>query len=128
VFKKASSIFIVVAIIFFPKCPLCWLAYFSFASAIGLTIPYSPWALPILYVFLVVLTVSVYFKSKTYKIQSVGILALGISVLYGQQFLSFTHPAINGLAFSILLCGIFLEPILIRRKKRINISNTKIYK
>jgi mercuric ion transport protein len=125
--RKMSYVLVALAIIFFPKCPFCWLAYFSFASAVGLTIPYSPWALPLLYALLIILTIAVYFKCKVYKLQSVALLTLGIALLTSKGQIPLPETVIQAAAFSILLTGIFLEPILLRLKKRFDIEKTRMY-
>jgi protein SCO1/2 len=39
----AGSIIPGILLAFFPKCAVCWAAYFSVFSSMGIGIPYSPW-------------------------------------------------------------------------------------
>ncbi|MEO6914942.1 MAG: SCO family protein [Chitinophagaceae bacterium] len=57
-FKNVSSAFLSLAIIFFPKCPFCWAAYFSFLGISNISLfQYSRWLMPVL---VVLLTVNLY--------------------------------------------------------------------
>ncbi|SHM58111.1 hypothetical protein SAMN05444266_10973 [Chitinophaga jiangningensis] len=51
--RSVPSILLSILIAFFPKCPVCWAVYMSMFGSIGLAkLPYMPWLLPILAVFL----------------------------------------------------------------------------
>ena len=64
-FKNLSSVMIGFGIAFFPKCPLCWAAYMTLFSALGLeTIPYQPWMLPAMIALLFVNIAVLFFRSK----------------------------------------------------------------
>ena len=64
--KNVANIALGIGIVFFPKCPLCWIAYMSLFSAIGLeiSISYQPWVLPILIALLVINLGVLYYKAK----------------------------------------------------------------
>ena len=49
--------------VFFPKCPVCWAAYFSVCGVAGLKqIPYSPWLHPVLVVVMLINLASVWLR------------------------------------------------------------------
>ena len=51
--KALPSIFTSILIAFFPKCPVCWAVYMSMFGSLGLArLPYMPWLLPVLLLFL----------------------------------------------------------------------------
>jgi hypothetical protein len=51
--RSLPSIATGILIAFFPKCPMCWAVYMSMFGSLGLTpLPYMPWLLPVLLVFL----------------------------------------------------------------------------
>ena len=63
--KNISSVLLGLGIVFFPKCPLCWVAYMTLFSAAGIeTIPYQPWVLPLLMLLLVVNMGVLFLKAK----------------------------------------------------------------
>jgi hypothetical protein len=51
--RTVPSILVSILIAFFPKCPMCWAVYMSMFGSIGIAkLPYMPWLLPVLLVFL----------------------------------------------------------------------------
>ncbi|MEL6660166.1 MAG: hypothetical protein AAFY48_18985 [Bacteroidota bacterium] len=51
--RAVFSFLLSLGVAFFPKCPICWMAYMSLFSAFGLeAIPYQPWMLPVMGVLL----------------------------------------------------------------------------
>lgn len=51
--KALPSFMVSILIAFFPKCPVCWAVYMSMFGSLGLSrLPYMPWLLPVLFVFL----------------------------------------------------------------------------
>ncbi|MBV7530783.1 hypothetical protein [Chitinophaga sp. sic0106] len=53
--RSVPSILLGILIAFFPKCPMCWAVYMSMFGSIGLAkLPYMPWLLPVLSVFLLI--------------------------------------------------------------------------
>lgn len=53
--RSLPSLLTSVLIAFFPKCPMCWAVYMSMFGSLGLArLPYMPWLLPVLLVFLAV--------------------------------------------------------------------------
>ncbi len=53
--RSLPSIVTSVLIAFFPKCPMCWAVYMSMFGGLGLAkLPYMPWLLPILLVFMAI--------------------------------------------------------------------------
>ncbi len=51
--RSLPSIATGILIAFFPKCPMCWAVYMSMFGSLGLAeLPYMPWLLPVLLVFL----------------------------------------------------------------------------
>lgn len=103
-------------IAFFPKCPVCWAAYMSLFSSVGLSkIPYSNWLLPLLCGMLLVHLFFIYKKRKQkgngpfmLTLLGVGLLLLGrtefipfenymlvcgiICMLFGSLWNNFTLP------------------------------------
>lgn len=67
-----------ILIAFFPKCPLCWAAYMSIFGITGISaIPYSPWILPLLCIFLVI---NLWFIWRRARIRK-NWLAFGLAVV-----------------------------------------------
>lgn len=59
------SFLVPLAVVFFPKCPICWMAYLSLFGITGLqSIPYSPWLLPLFVILMLVNLLSVYRRGK----------------------------------------------------------------
>lgn len=53
--RSLPSIVTSVLIAFFPKCPMCWAVYMSMFGSLGLAkLPYMPWLLPLLLVFMAI--------------------------------------------------------------------------
>jgi mercuric ion transport protein len=63
--KALPSIFTSLLIAFFPKCPFCWAIYMSMLGTLGIAkLPYMPWLLPVLLLFLGLHLFIIYKKSK----------------------------------------------------------------
>lgn len=53
--RSLPSVLMSILIAFFPKCPMCWAVYMSMFGSLGLArLPYLPWLLPVLLLFLAV--------------------------------------------------------------------------
>ena len=51
--RAIPSVLMSFLIAFFPKCPFCWAVYMSMFGSLGLArLPYMPWLLPVLLVFM----------------------------------------------------------------------------
>jgi len=60
--NSISSIALPLFIAFFPKCPICWMAYLSVFGIASLeTIPYTPWLFPLMF-FLLALNLGFLYK------------------------------------------------------------------
>lgn len=67
--KAGMSGVIVILIAFFPKCPICWMAYMSLFSSLGIgTIPYQPWIQPGLIGLLILNIGALYIRSRRREI------------------------------------------------------------
>lgn len=76
-FELVKSTFLAVVIAFFPKCPLCWAAYMSLFSSIGISrIPYMPWLFPIL---IMALGIHLFFLFR--KIHEKGYLPIALCII-----------------------------------------------
>lgn len=75
-FKAVGSTFLSVLIAFFPKCPLCWAAYFSMFGSFGLSnVPYMGWLYPVLLGFL---GLHLYLIFKKVKVKGYGPFLLSV--------------------------------------------------
>ncbi len=64
-FNSVSTIVLPLIIAFFPKCPICWMAYLSFFGIASMeSIPYSPWLFPVVCVMLVLNLILLYRIAK----------------------------------------------------------------
>lgn len=55
-----------VGVAFFPKCPICWIAYLSMFGIAGLEqIPYSPWLQPLFLAVMLINLASVWFRGRS---------------------------------------------------------------
>lgn len=99
--KAAWSTTLSFLIAFFPKCPVCWAAYMSMFSSVGLSkIPYSKWLLPLLAVMLLIHLFLIY-KKRTQKGNgplSLTLLGVCLLLLGRSEFIPFENP--------VLVCGI----------------------
>ncbi|MCP9769885.1 hypothetical protein EGI22_18425 [Lacihabitans sp. LS3-19] len=93
--KKMNALNIVSAIFLFlfPKCPICWAAYASFFSFIGLNhIKYnSNWKYAILLVFLFgsFLLLKRHFQNKAWI--NITLYGVGLSLLFAVRYLNFSQ-------------------------------------
>ena len=70
------------AVAFFPKCPMCWAAYFSAIGLSGFELPYVSWLYPVLWFFLGVHIISSGLRSKRNGAwASFGLTAAGAGLL-----------------------------------------------
>jgi mercuric ion transport protein len=89
--KSFPSIFMSILIAFFPKCPFCWAIYMSMFGSLGLArLPYMPWLLPVLFVFLAV-HLFMLFRKAPQKGYMPFALSLGgaLVILTGRTFFPF---------------------------------------
>jgi protein SCO1/2 len=64
-YEWVASFLVPLAVVFFPKCPICWMAYLSLFGITGLQgIPYSPWLLPFFVILMLVNLFSIYRRGK----------------------------------------------------------------
>jgi hypothetical protein len=64
--RSIPSVLMSILIAFFPKCPICWAVYMSMFGSLGLSrLPYMPWLLPVLLLFLGVHLLLLLRKSST---------------------------------------------------------------
>jgi protein SCO1 len=55
-----------VGVAFFPKCPFCWMAYWSVLGITGIgQVPYSPWLQPLLAALMLLNLLSVWMRART---------------------------------------------------------------
>ena len=105
---KSTSLAVFIA--FFPKCPLCWAAYMSLFSSIGLTqIPYMPWLLPVL---MVMLAIHLFFLFK--KVSEKGYLPVSISIVGAlciviSRYYVLENPTLSYLGLAAMVMGSFLN-------------------
>lgn len=65
VYLWITSFLVPFIVVFFPKCPICWLAYLSVFGITGLqTIPYSPWLLPVFILLMLVNLLSIFRRAR----------------------------------------------------------------
>lgn len=105
-----GSTFITLLIAFFPKCPFCWAAYLSLLGVAGLSsIPYSPWLLPLLCIFL---ATHVWFlwrraaKRKQWSPFWVTLIGIGMLIVSG-PILQMKELMFFGMSF--MVCGSLLN-------------------
>ena len=113
--KISLSVFntlIPILIAFFPKCPLCWAGYLSlFGVASISSIPYSPWLLPVLCIFL---GINLWFlwkrSSRTERWLSFYLASLGAAMLiFFGPLLKMDSLAMCGMI--LLICGSLLNSL-----------------
>jgi hypothetical protein len=92
-----TSLFIAV----FPKCPICWMAYASAFSGLGLgRIPYQSWYFYVLILVYIVLLVRLFPSIKDRKV-SLGLIATGsLITLVSRLFLDVGFLNVAGLLFA----------------------------
>jgi len=76
---KGFTLLTSVLLLFMPKCALCWAAYMSFLSSIGIVIKYQSWFLPVMS-FLFVCTL---LKLLISSIRRKNFLAFGMALIAG---------------------------------------------
>lgn len=114
--KKMSALNIATAVVifFFPKCPICWAAYASFFSFMGMEqLEYhSYWKYILLSIFLLVSGYSIWqhYQNKSW----VSILLLTTGLLFLLLFYTFNYSQIGLLILVGLL--LFASNIHFRRK------------
>lgn len=96
------SFLVPLAVVFFPKCPICWMAYLSLFGITGLqSIPYSPWLLPVFVILMLVNLLSVYRRGKhrnafaPFYLSVLGVLL----ILIPGMWLEMTFVSYLGMAF-----------------------------
>jgi len=105
---KSSSLAVFIA--FFPKCPLCWAAYMSLFSSIGITqLPYMPWLLPILIIALVVHLLFLFRKIKEKGYFPILISVFGAFCIVFSRYYPLEDPTISYLGLAAMIAGSILN-------------------
>lgn len=79
-------------LLFMPKCALCWAAYMSFFSSLGIVIKYQPWFLPVMTVLFIVTLIKLLITSIRRK----NFIAFGLALVAGVLIFSeITTPGID---------------------------------
>lgn len=88
-------------IAFFPKCPLCWAAYMSLFSGIGLSqIPFQPWLLPVLFGMLALHLYLLYRQCRRTGFGPLWLSLCGVALLVTGRF----FPAEPYIAYAGIAC------------------------
>ena len=93
-----------VAVVFFPKCPLCWAAYMSFFGIAGVeSIPYSPWLQPLLAILLLFNLTSVWFRARsTGRMLPFYLVTLGaLAIITSKVFAGLDPLGMTGVVFTL---------------------------
>ena len=110
--QTGSSFLLGCLLVFFPKCPMCWISYMSlFGVASAETIPYTPWLLPAI---VCMLGINLYFLFRGAPSRN-GYLPFTLSLL-GSTFLIFAATQFkiawaNYLGLGLLLTGSLLQSL-----------------
>jgi hypothetical protein len=108
--RPVPAIVTSILIALFPKCPLCWAVYMSMFGSFGLTrLPYMPWILPVLFLFL---GIHLYVVVK--KIPQKGYLPFafsfaGAAVILSARIFFPYQPYLPGLAMLLIGAGSLLH-------------------
>jgi protein SCO1/2 len=111
-----------ILIAFFPKCPICWMAYASMFGALGLnSIPYTPWLIKVLFAALVVNVVAIFVMANRRKIFLPFYLTLAGSISLALAFIypSFEAARISGIVLVFLASVLNALPHLSARLLRL---------
>ena len=104
------------AVVFFPKCPICWAAYLSVFSIAGLErIPYAPWLFPVLVLVMLINLGSVWLRgNSTGRMGGFYLAATGVTLIVGAKlFATANLVAVAGVALVVVgsLFGVMSKPI-----------------
>lgn len=96
---------------FFPKCPLCWAAYFS---AFGITslgqIPYSPWLQPVFVALILLNLFFVWVRGRTTRrITAFGLVAAGAFAIILSRIFPDLGPLFAWCGVGLTLAGSFFS-------------------
>ncbi len=94
----------VIAVAFFPKCPLCWAAYLSAFGIAGLEhVPYSPWLRPVFVLIMLINLATVWLRRhSTGGVTALGLVAAGtLTILIFQLFLGWEGAAMLGAGLTL---------------------------
>jgi protein SCO1/2 len=95
---------VALALALFPKCPLCWAAYFSLFGIAGLeSIPYSPWLMPVLAVLLLLNVTTVYLRARANgrMLPFYLVLSGALALITAKMFVGFSPAAIAGVVLTL---------------------------
>jgi len=111
--KTLPSVLLSFLIAFFPKCPVCWAIYASMFSSVGLTrLPYMPWLLPVMILFLGLNLLFLYKKSRLNGYLPFLLSLIGVVLVVGFRW--FMPDNTIGLYFGIafIFSGSLVNAIL----------------
>lgn len=115
--RQAAAVVVPFAVIFFPKCPLCWAAYLSLFGITGIaSVPYSPWLLFVLVLLMLANLASIYrrgAKEKDLLPFYLAVLGVFIILLPGMYF---AVPYISFLGIALIFIGSFPAVSFFRRQ------------
>ncbi|MEP7259163.1 MAG: hypothetical protein ABI687_12250 [Flavitalea sp.] len=81
------TLFSSILLLFMPKCALCWAAYMSLLSSLGLAIHYQPWFLPVTVILFILTLAKLLWAAVKRKNYLAFILALAAGFLIiGQKY------------------------------------------
>ena len=104
----ASPVFgtvIALALVLFPKCPLCWAAYFSVFGIAGLgSLPYSPWLQPVLALLMLFNLTSIWLRARsTGRVIPFYLVSAGAAAIVASKvFAGLEGAAILGIALTFV--------------------------
>jgi hypothetical protein len=104
--KTLPSILLSIVIALFPKCPLCWAAYMSLFSSIGLSqLPYKSWLFPVLLGFMALHLFLLIKKVATKGYGPLVLNIIGIIIILLGRFFFFSYKEISFMGLLFIIVG-----------------------
>lgn len=120
VLNRFSTLLLPILIAFFPKCPMCWMAYFNLIGISSIvSVPYQPW---LVYAFMglaIVNLVNLYRLSKKRNGLFPFYLALSGMLLLGLNYWLSLGWLMMALGFSLTLISTLLSSLSFKRYHKI---------
>lgn len=125
--KINMTLFSAIGVLIIPKCPLCWAAYMSIFSALGVsTIEYQAWLLPSMLILLALsVSLALYQAFKRKRYNYIRIIVVGVLLVLLGKFVINSSPTMY-FGIAVLFGAYIRHQLLLRNFKFQFKSNRKI--